>query len=195
MHLLCQAMAQQSASSSWKPHQCWLGTVFLCSESESFDVCFTNSQEVAMTLVKFNPFEGFDSLVRRMNEWMSELDRSLASNGDSSVTLVPRVDISEDKENFYISAELPGIPKEQIKVVISDDGVLTISGEKKHEEKTEDKNFYRIERRYGMFTRSFTLPENVKRDGISARYENGVLHLVLPKQQPAQPKLSEVPIS
>lgn len=148
-----------------------------------------------MTLVKFNPFEGFDSLVRRMTEWMNELDRSLASNGEGTVTLVPRVDISEDNANFYISAELPGIPKEAIKVNISDDGILTISGEKKQEEKQEGKNYYRIERRYGMFTRSFTLPENVKRDGITARYEDGVLHLVLPKQEPAQPKVTEVPIS
>jgi HSP20 family protein len=150
-----------------------------------------------MSLVKFNPFEGFDSLVRRMNDWMSELERSMiaSSNADATVTLVPRVDISEDKENFYISAELPGIPKEHIKVNISDDGVLTISGEKKHEEKTEDKNFYRIERRYGMFTRSFTLPDNVKRDAIKARYENGVLQLTLPKQEPAQAKVSEIPIA
>lgn len=148
-----------------------------------------------MTLVKFNPFEGFDSLVRRMNEWMSEVERSLVPNGDATVTLVPRVDISEDNANFYISAELPGIPKEAIKVNISDDGVLTISGEKKQEDTQEGKNFYRVERRYGMFTRSFTLPDNVKRDAISARYENGVLHLTLPKQEPAQPKLTEVPIS
>lgn len=150
-----------------------------------------------MTLVKFNPFEGFDSLVRRMSDWMNEMERSLSlgSNGEGTITLVPRVDISEDNANFYITAELPGIPKEQIKVNISDDGVLTISGEKKQEEKQEGKNFYRIERRYGMFTRSFTLPENVKRDAINARYENGVLHLTLPKQEPAQPKVTEVPIS
>ncbi|MCS7001004.1 MAG: Hsp20/alpha crystallin family protein [Bacteroidota bacterium] len=148
-----------------------------------------------MTLVKFNPFEGFDSLVRRMTEWMNELDRSLALNGEGTVTLVPRVDISEDKENFYISAELPGIAKEDIKVSISDDGVLTISGEKKQEQKQEGKNFYRIERRYGTFTRSFSLPENVKRDAISARFENGVLHLTLPKQEPAQPKVTEIQIS
>lgn len=148
-----------------------------------------------MTLVKFNPFEGFDSLVRRMTEWMNELDSSLASNGEGTVTLVPRVDISEDNANFYISAELPGIPKEAIKVNISDDGVLTISGEKKQEEKQEGKNYYRIERRYGMFTRSFTLPDNIKRDAITARYDSGVLHLTLPKQEPVQPKVNEIPIS
>lgn len=149
-----------------------------------------------MSLVKFNPFEGVDSLIRRMSEWMNDVERSMALAWDNggNVTLAPRVDIAEDAQNFYISAELPGIPKDNIKVNISDDGVLTISGEKKHEEKQEGKNFYRIERRYGMFTRSFTLPDNVKRDAISARYENGVLHLTLPKQQPAQSSVTEVPI-
>lgn len=151
-----------------------------------------------MTLVKFNPFAGVDSLIRRMTDWMNAVERSLEVpffDDEGSVTLVPRVDISEDKDNFYITAEMPGIPKENIKVNISDDGVLTISGEKKQEEKQEGRNFYRIERRYGTFTRSFTLPDNVKRDGISARYENGVLYITLPKQEPAQPNVTEVPIA
>jgi HSP20 family protein len=116
---------------------------------------------------------------------------------DSSKTpanYIPRVDISEDTNNIYVHAELPGLEKENVKVTVSD-GVLTLSGEKKQEEKKEDKNYFRIERRYGSFSRQFTLPENVKEDGVAANFNNGVLEITIPKTEPVKPKEREVPIN
>jgi len=92
----------------------------------------------------------------------------------------PRVDIAEDDENVYVTAELPGVKKEDIKLSIQDD-VLTIKGEKKREDKEVKKNYYRAERCYGSFSRSFTLPVEVDSEKVDARFEDGVLHIELPK--------------
>jgi len=107
---------------------------------------------------------------------------------------VPRVDISEDTNNIYVHAELPGMAKDDVKVIVADD-ILTIRGEKKHEEKKEDKNYFRIERRYGSFARQFTLPENVKDEDVHANFNNGVLEITIPKSEPVKPKEREVPIN
>ena len=107
---------------------------------------------------------------------------------------VPRVDISEDTNNIYVHAELPGMSKDDVKVTVADD-ILTIRGEKKHEEKTEDKNYFRIERRFGEFARQFTLPDNVKGDEVHANFNNGVLEITIPKSEPVKPTEREVPIS
>lgn len=151
-----------------------------------------------MSLVKFQPFPGFDSMVRRMNNMLSEFDRGGSLFNDTafnnSGTLTPRVDISEDKANIYIHAELAGLTKDDVKIAVNEDRMLTISGEKKQEEKKEDKNYYRVERRYGMFSRSFNLPENVDVTNIAAKFENGVLNLTLPKVEPAKPNVTEIAI-
>jgi HSP20 family protein len=108
--------------------------------------------------------------------------------------LVPRVDISDDATQIYINAELPGLKQEDVKVTVAD-GVLTIRGEKKHENKKEDRNFYRIERRFGEFVRQFALPENIKSDTIRAEFSNGVLEIVIPKAAPEQTQEREIPIN
>ena len=107
---------------------------------------------------------------------------------------VPRVDISEDTNNIYVHAELPGMSKDDVKITLAE-GILTLRGEKKHEEKKEDKNYYRIERRYGSFARQFTLPENVKDEDVHANFNNGVLEITIPKSEPVKPKEREVPIN
>ena len=106
----------------------------------------------------------------------------------------PRVDITEDDNNLFVHAELPGMSKDQVKVSVNEDRLLTIQGEKKKEEKKEDKSLIRIERNFGSFTRSFSLPENVDVENISAKFENGVLELSLKKIEPPKPKEIEVKI-
>ena len=103
----------------------------------------------------------------------------------NSNSFSPRVDVTEDKENLYVHAEVPGVDKNDIKISIVDD-VLTISGVKKSEEKDEKKNYYRIERNFGAFTRSFTLPSEVVVDKIAAEYKEGVLVVTLPKTEEAK---------
>lgn len=147
-----------------------------------------------MAIVRFDPFRGFETLARRMSEMFEEFERGITvTPSDFS----PRVDISEDEKNLYVTVEIPGVNKEDVKVTINDDNILVIKGEKKREFKTEDKerNFIRVERSYGSFQRSFMLPDNVKKDNVSAKFENGVLTIKLEKVEPEPPKQIEIPIS
>ncbi|MCD6352851.1 MAG: Hsp20/alpha crystallin family protein [Proteobacteria bacterium] len=99
----------------------------------------------------------------------------------------PSVDIHEDKNNLIIKAELPGIKKEDVSIEIKDN-VLTIKGERKRDEEIKRENYHRIERVYGSFSRSFTLPDAVKEDKVKAGYKDGILEITLPKAEKAQTK-------
>jgi len=104
----------------------------------------------------------------------------------------PATDIHETKDDFVVSIELPGIKREDIKVTVQDD-VLTIRGESKQERDHEDTSYHQVERAYGFFSRSFTLPAAVKEGQINATYQDGILRVVLPKADEVKPK--EIPIS
>ena len=99
---------------------------------------------------------------------------------------IPTVDISERENGFEIRAELPGVSGNDVNVSVTDN-CLTIKGEKRQEEETDDKNYHRIERRYGSFQRSFTLPRHVETDAIKAQFTDGVLTLEIPKAEAAKP--------
>jgi HSP20 family protein len=109
-------------------------------------------------------------------------------------TQFPKVDISETETGYVIKADLPGLAKEDIKVSV-EDGVLSVSGEKKREvEKKEKNNYYHFERSYGRFCRSFTLPTHVDGKNIEAKYVNGVLEVYLKKTAESKPKALEVKV-
>jgi len=146
-----------------------------------------------MAIVKFEPFRGFEGIARKMNDFLQGFDRSVFDVEFGN--FVPRVDVNEDEKNLYIQAEVPGIPKEEIKVSINDENVLTIRGEKKQEEKREDKTHIRIERNYGSFTRSFVLPDYIKKDTVNTKFENGVLSIQFEKTEPVKPKEVEIKVS
>ncbi len=139
-----------------------------------------------MTLIKFKPTHELSHIENRLKKFFQDFDSP--SFGDwgikpfNSGAFTPRVDVTEDNNNLYVHAEVPGVDKNDIKINIVGD-VLTISGEKKSEQKDESKNYYRIERNYGAFTRSFTLPAEVVTDKIAAEYNNGVLNITLPKTE------------
>ncbi|MEW5746695.1 MAG: Hsp20/alpha crystallin family protein [Nitrospirota bacterium] len=105
----------------------------------------------------------------------------------------PSVDIYEEDGDVVMKAELPGLKKDDISVDITDH-TITISGEKKEEEKIEEKNFYRHERFYGSFTRSFDIPTEVKADEVKAKFHDGVLEVRLPKTEEAKQKAKKVAI-
>jgi HSP20 family protein len=105
----------------------------------------------------------------------------------------PSVDVFEERDEVVVKAELPGMSKEDIDVKVTDD-VVTISGEKKKEEKIEKKNYYRIERSYGSFTRSFRLPTEVQTEKASAKFKEGVLEIRIPKTEEAKKKEKKVSI-
>lgn len=146
-----------------------------------------------MALVKYDPFRGLDSLTRKMNSFFDSFDDNVRGSG-----FVPTIDISEDDKFLYIHAELPGVKKEDIKLSVNDDNILTIKGEKNRDEKTEEEkdgiSYIRIERGYGSFQRSFVLPEDVKKDDINANYKDGVLDLKIEKTEPPKPKEIEISV-
>lgn len=148
-----------------------------------------------MGIMRFDPRRSFEGLAKRMNEFVNEFDKGISFEFGG---FAPRVDISEDEKYFYVHAELPGVKKEDVKLTINDDNVLIIKGEKKKAEKEEEtqesKYYLRVERNYGSFTRSFMLPENVKKDSINAKFENGVLDISLEKIEPEKPREVEVEI-
>jgi HSP20 family protein len=106
----------------------------------------------------------------------------------------PLVDITEDDKEYLIKAELPEVKKEDVKLSVHDD-VLSISGERKYEKEEKGKKFHRVERAYGSFTRSFTLPDDADAAKIAAEYKDGVLKVHLPKSEKAKPKSIEVKVS
>ena len=107
--------------------------------------------------------------------------------------VAPKVDIFEEGDNFVVKAEIPGMKKEEIEVNLTDD-MVTISGEKKKEEKVEKKDYYRLERSFGSFSRSFRLPKDVQADKAKAVFKDGVLELKVPKTEEAKKKEKKVPI-
>jgi HSP20 family protein len=144
-----------------------------------------------MTLVRFNPMRGLEKAQRRFNSFIDDMEKGVSFEMGG---FNPRVDITEDDKNLYVHAEMPGIPKDNVKISVNDDMLLTIKGKKKKEELKEEQSYVRAERAYGEFSRSFVLPENIDVDNINAKYDNGVLELTLPKVEPPKPKEVEVKI-
>ncbi len=139
-----------------------------------------------MSIIKVDPFRSVDSVLRRMSDVFDDVQRGGVrfEIGD----FAPRVDIAHTDKAISFHAELPGLTKEDVKISINEDNVLTIRGEKKREETSEEKNFVRVERSFGSFTRSFTLPDNLEASAVQATFENGVLNITIPKKEPAAPK-------
>jgi HSP20 family protein len=107
---------------------------------------------------------------------------------------LPPVDIEENDREYVIKAELPGMKREEVKLKV-EGGTLTISGERKAEKEDKDKKYHRLERSYGAFQRSFTLPEGTLSEKISAEFKDGVLLVHLPKDEKAKPKAIEVTVN
>lgn len=126
------------------------------------------------------------------SQFHQELDRMLggASNVATS-DWVPVVDIKEEKDRFVLNADLPGVKREDIDITM-EDGVLSIRGDRRLEEVKEEGEYKRIERAYGTFYRRFSLPDTADADNISARSEDGVLEVVIPKRESVKPRRIEI---
>jgi HSP20 family protein len=145
-----------------------------------------------MAITRWRPFRDMVSIQDEMNKLFDDFfGRPLVRPGWTEGVWSPSVDVSEDKDNVIIKAEMPGVSKDDVKISVQDN-VLTLKGEKKQEKEEKDKNYHRIERSYGSFCRSFQLPTTVKTDKIKASYKGGVLSVTLPKTEEVKPK--EIPI-
>ncbi len=154
-------------------------------------------------LTRWEPFTRWNSLKE-----LEDVEKRLSSfygrapavsNGDKKEAIAvaewsPLVDITEDEKEYIVKAEIPEMKKEDIKLNVQDD-VLTITGERKYEKEEKGKKYHRVERSYGSFIRSFTLPEDADGSNVAAEYKDGVLKVHLPKSDKAKAKTIEVKIS
>jgi len=148
-----------------------------------------------MTLVRWDPFRELEDMSERLNRVFSR--PSLRNSGKENLTVadwMPTVDISETEGEYLIKAELPEVRKEDVKVTV-ENGVLTLQGERRQEKEEKGKRFHRVERSYGSFVRSFTLPESVDESFVKAEYKDGVLNLHLPKSEKVKPKEIDVKVA
>ena len=140
-----------------------------------------------MNLMRFDPYRELASLEDRLHRAFGPTER----RDESLAAWAPPVDIAEEKDRILITAELPGFRQDQISVQM-ENGMLTLSGERRFEKESAEKAYHRIERSYGQFVRSFSLPNNVDRDRIQARFADGLLQVELPKREDAKPRTIKI---
>jgi HSP20 family protein len=138
----------------------------------------------------FDPMRTLGEFSKRMNELADNVDKGFSFEAGG---FTPRVDIVEKEDSFLIYGEFPGMKKEDIKINVNEDKVLKISGNKNKTDE-EGRSYLRTERMYGEFERRFVLSDDIDLDGISAKYENGVLELATKKKEPVKPKEINVEI-
>ncbi len=140
-------------------------------------------------LISWDPYRDYRSLQERINRAFGLTSTRREREEESLGAWLPPVDISEDKDKIVLTAELPGFKEDQVQNDM-EGNVLTLRGERKFEETKEGdgRNYHRLERSYGQFVRSFTLPSNVDRENIRANFSNGLLEIELPKREEAKPR-------
>lgn len=143
-----------------------------------------------MNITRWEPFREMEQMIRQYSPFFS---RPLRREGDDTIEWTPVADISETDKEFLIKAELPEVKKEDVKVTLQD-GSITISGERKHEQKQKGENEIRVESFYGAFSRTFSLPENVDTKGIHAEAKDGVLRVHVPKVEGKQSAATQIEI-
>jgi len=140
------------------------------------------------TLVRWEPFRELGTLQSELSRLMNGMTEQ---NGRSTQTWVPALDVWETPTEVVYAFDLPGIAEEQINIEVNDE-TMTVSAERDKIAETSENGFYRFERRYGTFARGVGLPQGVDQDNISARYENGVLEVRVPKPEEQKPKKIEL---
>lgn len=140
-------------------------------------------------IVRWDPFKEIGTLQERMNRIFDEVwgRRPRAEEDYLSSAWIPAVDVRETRDALEIQVEVPGIDPKEVQLAV-ENGVLIIKGSRNFEKATEGETYHRVERAYGSFERSFTLPTNVDPEKIKANYRHGVLYLTLSKREEAKPK-------
>ena len=145
-------------------------------------------------LMRWDPFRELEDVSDRLNRMFAR--PAVRANGKETLTVadwVPTVDISETDGEYLIKAELPEVKKEDVKVTL-EEGVLTIQGQRRQEKEEKTTKYHRIERSYGTFLRSFSLPDQVNESGVKAEFKEGMLNLHIPKSEKAKPRAIEVKV-
>jgi HSP20 family protein len=147
-----------------------------------------------MNLVRFDPFRELEDLSSRLNTYFSGPGRERAAEVDGFSNWAPAIDVQETDAEFLIKADLPEVPKADVKVGL-ENGILTIEGERKQEKEEKNKKFHRVERTYGKFVRRLGVPSEVDEQKVAAEFKEGVLTVHLPKTPQAKPRSIDVSVS
>lgn len=151
-----------------------------------------------MAIVKFNPMKNLLDFEREFDKMINSFGIRLNPDEEVNEELenamwMPLSDIYEDDDNFKLKIDIPGVNKEEVKISYSD-GELIISGERKQEKESDNSKYHRIERSFGKFYRSFTLPKKIKEDKIEAEFKDGQLVIIIPKSEEVKAKLIDIKI-
>ncbi len=146
-----------------------------------------------MAVIKWDPFRDLNILQDRMNRLFEDAGRGIRRSDEPASTTIwsPAVDIYETEGEIVVQAELPGMDRKDISLNL-ENNVLTIRGDRQFKKETKEDNYHRIERSYGGFSRSFSIPTTVDEDKIRADYKDGVLRIALPKKEQAKPKQIQI---
>ena len=146
-----------------------------------------------MTIVRWEPLRELGSLQNEMNRLFSTVfdAPAPAAGGSTMRRWMPAMDLVETDEHFILRADLPGMSEEDIKIEF-EDGTLTVSGERKVEHKAENEGYYRVERAFGSFSRSLTLPQGIDPEAVAASFDSGVLEVRIPKPEQRKPRRIEI---
>jgi len=149
-------------------------------------------------IVQWDPFQELENMHRRLTSLMGGHGSSRRNGNDRESMVVsewaPVVDITEDEASYVIKAELPEVKKEDVRVTV-DNGVLTLTGERRFEKEEKGRKHHRIERSYGTFARSFALPENIDAGKVNASFKDGLLTITVAKSENAKPRQIEVKVA
>jgi HSP20 family protein len=145
-----------------------------------------------MAIIRWDPFREMVTIRDKINRLFEDVFTGRGEEKEMvASSWAPSVDIYETENELILSAEVPGIEEKDIEIKV-EDSTLTIRGERKFEKETKEENYHRIERSYGSFSRSFTLPNYVDQDKIQAEHENGVLKITMPKKMELKPRTVKI---
>ncbi len=148
-----------------------------------------------MAIVRWEPLRNLVAAQSEFDRFLREAFSPVTGEGEVSTrTWAPAVDIYEDGDNLVLKAELPGINPDDVEIRV-EDNTLYLKGERKFEKDVKEQNYHRVERSYGTFTRSFSLPNSVDADKVAANYKDGVLTLTMPKKEEAKPKTIKINVN
>jgi HSP20 family protein len=150
-----------------------------------------------MRVIKWEPFRDMDDMFNRflgdtLRRWPAQ-GGNFAGEAQQGREWAPLADVSESEDEYVIKAELPEVRKEDVNITVQD-GVLTLSGERRQEKREDSEKVHRIERYYGSFARRFALPENADEEGIRAESRDGVIVIRIPKQRVIEPQARQIQI-
>ncbi len=148
-----------------------------------------------MAIVRWEPFRDLPTTQRDFSRLFQEtFGNFFSEDALSTRTWAPAVDIYETENNLVLKADLPGVDPKDVEIKV-EDGMLYLKGERKFEQEVKEENYHRVERAYGSFARSFSLPNSIDSDKVTAEYKDGQLLLTMPKREEAKPKTIKVSVS